>query len=186
MDEIVSVHHYPRPAVRRISAGLLAVALMIDSLALIVEFVLGFLAGPLFFGMAVFTAILLIPLLMRTVLHPEIELTANGLTLHPMIWKAQFVSWENLKGRVEHPLIFNDEATGRLLHGKNYRPREGMVIVVEDSAGLLPFYRIIGGVAGAGNHPAFAISSTTHTDYGRLRDAFGQHLPPSSVPQSAD
>src|SRR4051794_24169185 len=100
MGDIISEHHYPHPAIRRIIAGLLAIALVIDVLALIVELVLGFLAGPLLFAMAGFTAILLIPLLMRTVLHPEIELTANGLTLHPMIWKAQFVAWENLAGQV--------------------------------------------------------------------------------------
>jgi len=176
MADIISVHHYPHPRIRRLITGLHLVALILAVVAIVVELGLGVVAGPLLFGMALFTAIMLIPLLMRTVLHPEIELTADGLTLHPMIWKAQFVPWKAIIGKTEHPLLFNNEATGRLLYGKRYRPREGMVIVVNDGARLLPIYRILGSVAGAGNRSAFAISSTTHTGYEVLRDAILQHL----------
>ncbi len=176
MADIVSVHHYPHPRIRRLVTVLLLVVLIVMVVAIVVELVLGLVAGPLMFGIALFTAILLIPLLMRTVLHPEIELTADGLYLHPMIWNAQFVSWNALATKTDHPLLYNNDATGRLLHGKRYRPREGMVIVVDNSAGLLPIYRLVGSLAGAGNRPAFAISSTTHTDYEVLRDTIMQHL----------
>ena len=176
MAEIISVHHYPHPKIRRLVTGLLLVVLIVMVVAIVVELVLGLVAGPLMFGMALFTAILLIPLLMRTVLHPEIELTADGLYLHPMIWKGQLVPWNALAMNTDHPLLYNNDATGRLLHGKRFRPREGMVIVVDNSTGLLPIYRLVGSLAGAGNRPAFAISSTTHTDYEALRDAIRQHL----------
>lgn len=176
MADVISVHRYPHRCVRRLIEWLLLITLIIVAMAIVVEIILGLVVGPLFLMMALFTAILLIPLLMRTVLQPAIELTADGLTLHPMIWKAQFVLWAALERQVEHPLLFNNEATGRLLHGKHYRPREGMVIVVNDHAGLSPVYRLVGSVAGAGNRAAFAISSTTHTDYEVLRNAIMQHL----------
>jgi hypothetical protein len=176
MADVISVHHYPHRRVRRLIEGLLLIALIIAIMAIVVEIIFGLVVGPLFLMMALFTAILLIPLLMRTVLHPEIELTADGLTLHPMLWKEQFVSWSALTGQAEHPLLFNNEATGRLLHGKRYLPREGMVIVVNDTAGLSPIYRLVGSLAGVGNRTAFAISSTTHRDYEALRDTITQYL----------
>lgn len=176
MADVISVHRYPHRRIRRAIEWLLRIALIIAAVAIVVEIVLGLVVGPLFLMMALFTAILIIPLLMRTVLHPEIKITADGLTLHPTIWKDQFAPWTALEQQVEHPLLFNNEATGRLLHGKRYRPREGMVIVVSDSIRLSPVYRLVGSLAGAGNRAAFAISSTTHTDYEVLRDAIMQHL----------
>jgi hypothetical protein len=181
MVEVISVHRYPHHRIRRLINWLLMLSLVIVAVVLVIEIILGLVAGPLFLMMALFTAILLIPLLMRTVLHPEIELTADGLTLHPMIWEAQFVPWVAFERQVEHPLLFNNEGTGRLLHGKRYRPREGMVIVISDSAGLSSLYRLVGSLAGAGNRTAFAISSTTHTDYEALRDTIIQNF--ASAPE---
>ncbi len=96
-----------------------------------------------------------------------------------MLWRAQDVPWAALAGITDHPLVFNDDAVGRLLYGKRYRRREGWVVLVKPEAGLSPVYRLIGGLAGAGNTPAFAISSTTHTDYETLVSAIRSHLPDS-------
>ena len=45
---------------------------------------------------------------------------------------------------------------------------QGIVVIVKPEAGLWPVYRLIGALAGAGNRPGFALSSTTHTDYDTL------------------
>ena len=177
---MITVHRYPRPWLRQLERAALVLALILAVVAIILEIAVAFVAGPLLCGMAVFTAILLIPLLLRTVLHPEVDIVADGLVLYPMLWPAQSVPWDALTGITLHPLIFNDEVMGRTLHGKNYRPREGAVILVSPDARLWFPYRIIGGVAGAGNTPAFAISSTTHTDYAELVAAIRQHAPESS------
>ncbi len=177
---ILSEHRFPRPTIRRITAWLLAVGLAAAVTAIVIQLILALVIGPLFCGMAFFTAMLLIVLLQRTVLHPAITLTESGLRLQPMIWRAQLVPWSALAGITDHPLVFNDEAMGRLLHGKRYRRREGLVVLVKPEAGLLPVYRLIGGLAGAGNTPAFAISSTTHTDYEALVSAIRACLPDST------
>ena len=174
--QVITVHRYPRPWLRQLERAALALALILAVVAIILEIAMAFVAGPLLCGMAVFTAILLIPLLMRTVLHPEIDVTADGLLLHPMLWPAQFVAWRDLTQIIAHPLVVNDPAMGRTLHGKNYRPREGVVILVDPRARLSPVYRLVGGLAGARTSPAFAISSTTHTDYPVLLDAIRAHV----------
>ena len=173
---MITAHRYPRPWLRQLERAALAFGLILAGAAIVLEVALAFVAGPLLCGMAVFTAILLIPLLLRTALHPEIEVTADGLLLRPMLWRPQFVAWHHLTRIIAHPLVVNDPAMGRTLHGKNYRPREGAVIVVDPRAGLLPVYQLIGGLAGAGNSPAFAISSTTHTDYPVLLDTIRAHM----------
>ncbi len=175
MQTIESEHCYPRPWIRRLVERLLTLTLNLALVAVVVQVILAFFAGPLLCGMAGFTLILMIPLLMRTVLHPEIQLTGDGLILRPMLWPAQFVPWSAITGVLAHPLVYNNDSTGRLLHGKNYRPREGVVVVV-DSPDLLPFYRLVGELAGAGNKPAFALSSTTHTGYDQLLQAIRTHL----------
>src|SRR5258708_2138267 len=174
--QVITVHRYPRTWLRQIERVGLALALIVAILAIILEITLAFVAGPLLCGMAVFTAILLIPLLMRTVLHPEIDVTADGLLLCPMLWPAQFVAWHDLTQIIAHRLVVNDPPMGRTVHGKNYRRREGVVILVNPRARLSPVYRLVGGLAGAKTSPAFAISSTTHTDYPVLLDTIRAHV----------
>jgi hypothetical protein len=176
MPDVLAEHHFPRPRVRRIVSQLLALGLMLATLAIIVQLLLVLLVGPLLCGTAFLTAVLVLPLLLRTVLHPEIDVSRAGLMLHPMLWPAQFVPWEALTDMVAHPLLYNDEAMGRVLHGKRYRPRQGAVVVLRREAKLWPVYRLVGQLAGAGNVPAFAVSNTTHTNYDGLISALRTHV----------
>jgi len=169
-------YHALRPRLRWLTARLLALSLGVAALAILAQIALAFTVGPLFFGTALFTAILMIPLVQATVLHPEITTSAEGLTLRPMLWQPRFIPWSALTGTTAHPLIFNDPGTGRLLHGKNYVPREGLVVFVDERAGLQAVYRLVGSLAARGNRPAFAISNTTHTDYNLLCGAIQAHV----------
>jgi hypothetical protein len=175
--DILSTHRHPRPFVRKIVAGALggAILLMLFAIPCQMSF-MAFFSAPLCIGTAVFTAIMLIPVCMFPVLHPEIEVTEDGLLLHPMLWPAQFVAWNKIEGIVPHPLVFNDDAMGRVLHGKRYRRREGIAVVVARDARLTHVYRLVGNLAGVGNRPAFAISSTTHTDYTALVVVIRSHV----------
>ena len=181
MSETPAEYRFPRPGVRRFVARLLALSLISAALAVVAQLVLALFVTPLICGTAFLTAVLSVPLLLRTVLHPEISVSQTGLTLHPMLWPAQFVAWDALIDIVTHPLVYNDEAMGRVLHGKNYRPRQGAVVVLSTAARVWPMYRLVGQVAGAGNCPAFAISSTTHSNYDTLIDTIRRHIP---VPES--
>lgn len=175
-NTFVSAHGFPRPLLRRAVGLLLAVGLALCALAVPMQLILAFTGAPLLVGTALFTAILAIPLLMRTVLHPAVEICVNGLVLRPMLWPAQFVHWHNLRGTTAHPLVFNDPAVGQHLYGQRYRPREGLVVLVAPPAQLWPVYRLIGQLAGVGSVSAFAISSTTHTDYELLAAEIQRHL----------
>jgi hypothetical protein len=167
MQNVVSEHRYPRPLVRRLVSRLLAVTIALAVVS-IAEVILALFVSPLLCGIAFFTAILVIPLLQRSVLHPEITVTDDGLYVQPMIWRAQLVPWDCVAEIVAHPLVYNDEAMGRVLHGKRYVPRQAVVVIVKSDAGVWLIYRLIGALAGAGNRPGFALSSTTHTSYDAL------------------
>jgi hypothetical protein len=181
---ILSTHRHPRPLVRKIVAGALfgGILVMLFAIPLQISF-FAFLSTPLCVGTAVFTAILLIPVCMYPVLHPEIDVTEDGLMLHPMLWPAQSVPWNKIEGIVPHPLVFNDDAMGRVLHGKRYRRREGIAVVVSREAGLAVPYQLVGNLAGVGNRPAFAISSTTHTDYEALAAVIRSHVAVADEPE---
>jgi hypothetical protein len=179
---VVSQHRDPHPRVRRIVSGLLALGLITAIAASAAQVILAWVtAGWLFCGTALLTAILVIPLLMGTVLHPEIGVSQAGLHIQPMIWRAQFVPWNAFTGIIAHPLVTNDETMERILYGKRYRRREGIVVVAGRESGLGPVYRLVGSLAGAGNTPAFALSSTTHTDYETLVATIREHLDASSA-----
>lgn len=128
-------------------------------------------AGLLFCGTLFFTALLFIPLLAQSVLYPEITVTDDGLLLRPMVWRAQFVPRASIAGIAANPFIRDNPALGRLLHGRNYRPREGMVVLVNGSARLLPFYRLIAPLVGGNTLRApygFALSNRAQANYAAL------------------
>jgi hypothetical protein len=180
MPEIVAEYRFPHPRIRQSVAWLLALGLMAAALAILIQLLLIPFAGPLLCVSALLTAVLAIPLLLQTALHPEISIASDGLILHPMLWPPQFVAWTALTQIVAHPLVYNDPAMGRVLYGRHYHPREGAVVVLNPAANVWPVYRLVGQLAGAGNVPAFAISSTTHTGYESLIGLLREHLATTS------
>ncbi len=170
---------------RRALARLTALSLVLCSLAVLAQLLLAVLSGALgvlFAISAAFTATLLIPLVLQSVLHPEIRLSADGIWLRPMIWREQFVPRRALLRCAPHPLIASSEANAaleRLLFGRGHRRREGCAIIVARDA-LPPPYRLLARLAGAPEAAAFAISSTTHRDYDRLGQAIAALLADST------
>lgn len=171
-----TVYSTPHPLIRRAAARLIAISLLLALIACLAQIVLALSIAPLFIGTAFFTAVLTVPLLLQSVLHPEVITTRDGLILRPMLWRSQAVPWTAIRTITAHPLIYNDEVVGRHLHGKHYRPREGMIIVLRWDTAVLPLYRLVGSVAGVGNVPAFGISSTTHKGYEELLACIQSHL----------
>lgn len=161
---------------RRALARLTALGLVLCAFAVAAQLVLALLSGALallFLLSAALTATLLIPLVLQSVLHPEIRLTADGIWLRPLLWRPRFVPRAALLECVRHPLIPDSEtnaAMQRWLFGKQHRRREGCAIIVARHA-LPPPYRLLARLANTPQAAAFAISSTTHRDYDRLREA---------------
>jgi hypothetical protein len=155
---------------RALTARLVAAGLALASFGaagqLVLALTLGT-AGVLLFVSAFFTLGLAAVLLAFASLHPELTAFEEGLLLKPLVGRPARVPWAALIAVEPHPLIFNNDGLGKLLHGKKYRPREGLLVVVR-TGGLPARYRLVDLVTGGPARPAFAISSTTHTDYEKL------------------
>jgi hypothetical protein len=174
----LSIHGHPRPKLyhfggRLVRIGIIALIVTIG-LQIWLAFIWG-VFGRLFFGTALFSAVLLLPLLLFTVLHPTISLYPDGLSLKPLLGRTSFLAWSQIGGWARHPLVFNNLASGRLMHGQSYKPRLGVILSVGD--GLPVLYRLVGLFAGLGWQPAFALSSTSHRSYQQLVEAIAQALP---------
>lgn len=165
---IISIHRHPRPLVRAFTRFAVAMGLSAALLVFLLQIVMAFTVGSLFIGTAIFTVLLTIPLMLLSVLHPEVTITTTGVRLRPLLWQAQTVPWNMLSTLTDHPLIYEDPVINRHLYGKRHRGREGKVIVMCRDAHVMWQYRLLGLVSGAGWTPAFGISSTTHTDYDQL------------------
>lgn len=170
---------------RRALTRLTALGLVLCSAAILAQLILALLSGAfgfLFLLSALFTATLLIPLILQTVLHPEITVSRDGLWLRPMLWRERFVPRHALLRCVRHPLIPESEANAALerwLFGKKHRRREGYAIIVARDALPLP-YRLLARLANSPDAAAFAISSTTHRNYDRLCAAIAALLADST------
>ncbi len=170
---------------RRALAYLIAAALILCGIAVIAQLILAIVISPfgiLFLISAFFTATLLIPLLLQSVLHPEIRLSAEGIWLRPMLWRERFVPRHALLRCVPHPLIPESEANAallRVLFGKKHRKREGYAVLVARDA-LPPLYRLLARLANAPEAAAFAISSSTHRHYEQLCAAIAALLADST------
>jgi hypothetical protein len=170
---------------RRALTRLTALSLILCTLAIFAQLILAALSGALgvlFAISAAFTATLLIPLVLQSVLHPEIRLSADGIWLRPMLWREQFVPRRALLRCAPHPLISSSEANAaleRLLFGRKHRRREGYAIIVARDA-LPPPYRLLARLADAPDAAAFAISNTTHRNYDQLCQAIAALLADST------
>jgi hypothetical protein len=108
---------------------------------------------------------------------PPLTLSAEGITIRPLMWKARLVLWSDVLAFKPYPLLPrpDQEAERRLIQGKQkYRAAEGMMLVVR---GLPLQYRMAGYFAGEGGKPIIAFTNRTHANYTQLVKHIEQHLP---------
>jgi len=168
---LISHHPHPRPTLRRITAELVAVGLIGDAFGVLSLLVLGIaLRLPLMPLAAFFLAMLAVPLLQLTVLHPHITVYEYGLWIKPLLWPGRWIGWEAVSRIENHTLI---------QHGKRTRweqEHDGRLIVVNQ--GLPRLFEIVGIMAGLGRVRAFGISTHSHTNYPALLNSIQQHHQP--------
>lgn len=125
---------------------------------------------------ALITLLLAPTVLLLTTATPAVQVSEAGITLLPIIWKQQSLTWEQISKFQVYPLLpqADQEVNRRHLVGhKHYRSAEGVMLVVT----TLPIqYRIMGFFAGSGGEAAIALTNRTHTDYDRLRAVLVAHL----------
>lgn len=163
---------HPNPRIDRITqySALVLVAVML--LASLAQVVLAFMVRPalLFILTAVITILLTPFVLMLTTSTPGVTVTKEGLTIEPLIWKAHFVPWRDVKAVKYYPLLpqAGAEVTRKAMVGrKRYRPAEGIMLVIPS---LPPQYRITGLLAGEGLTSVIGVTTRTHSDYDRLTE----------------
>lgn len=162
---LLSDHPHPRPALRRITAVLVALGIAGALLGMMGLLVLGFGYGlPLLVLSVPFLAALIVPLLQLAVLHPRVTVYERGVWLQPLLGHGVWIAWEDITRIAEHTLIRRGQARGR------DREHFGQLIVVE--RGLPPVFMVVGLMAGLGwRTRAFGISTHSHVEYEALRQA---------------
>jgi hypothetical protein len=166
---LLSDHPHPRPALRQIMAGLVALGLIGDVFGVIGLLVLGIgYQLPLLPLIGFFLATLAAPLLLLTVLHPRITVYESGLWIKPLLWPGRWIAWDAVSRIEDHTLIRRGKQTNWA------KEHEGQLIVVDH--GLPRVYVIVGLMAGLGRVRAFGISTYSHTDYKTLLGAIKRQM----------
>lgn len=163
---------HPNPAVDRITQYGALVLVVIMLAAALAQIVLALTIRPaLLFILTSIITILMIPfVLMLTASTPGVTVTKDGLTIEPLIWKAHFVPWQDVKAVKYYPLLpqAGAEVPRKAMVGrKNYRPAEGIMLVIPS---LPPQYRITGLLAGEGFTSVIGVTTRTHSNYDQLTE----------------
>jgi len=164
-----SAHIHPKPLLDKFTQyGALAfcAVLLLAAFGQVLALAIG---AP---GAFVLTALLtlgFVPfILLLTTATPAVTVTTAGLTIHPLIWREQFVTWDAVRAVKDYPLLQPEdgEAVRKALSGrKRYTPAQGKMLVIP----TLPVqYRIAGWLAGEGFTSIIAVTNRTHTDYETL------------------
>jgi hypothetical protein len=138
--------------------------------ATVAQIALALLGGP--GGLLVFTGIAMLlltpPVLLLTTATPRVTVSSDGITIHPLVWKEQFVRWHDVQAVKDYPLLPpSDSEIGRkaMTGRRRYRPAEGKMLVIH---GLPVQYRVTGYFAGEGFTGVIALTNRTHQEYDKL------------------
>lgn len=170
---------HPNPAAHRLNqraAALLLIVMVFAGIGQIVLVLLG-VPAPLFVITGLLTLALTLPVILLTVQSPAVTVTPEHLTLHSAVWGDQTVEWSSVLAVKPDPLLppVGAETLRRAAAGRaNYRPAEGILVVIKD----LPFsYRVVGFFAGEGWRGAVRLGSRTHQQYPRLVELIETYAP---------
>ncbi len=114
---------------------------------------------------AVVMLVLTLPTLMYMAATPPMTISAEGVTLHPLLLPEQQLRWEDVVALKPYPLLptKDSEVVKRRLQGKQkYKPAEGVMLI----SARLPFpYKILGYFTGEGGKGVVALTNRTHESY---------------------
>ncbi len=171
---------HPSPTMSRIiQVGALAAAVIMLIAALLQVIIALTNAPDGFVLIAIVTAILALPLLMLTALAPAVTVDAQGITVHPAVWKDRHIAWGDIQAVMEYPLLPAEDAEvlRRITVGRlKYRTAQGIMLIIPS---LPPQYRIAGFLAGVHARPIIAITNRAHTDYETLVETILSNTDPT-------
>ncbi len=167
---------HPNPTVYRLIQYILFGLLVIMTITIPLQIGIALSLGlPLLMLSALLTALLMVPVMMGLSNTPPVEVSDDGLLIQPLIWREQFIAWENVEAVKDYPLLptSDQEVERRVLSGrKTYRPAEGKMLVVRG----LPFqYRTTGFFVGERGKTVIAVTNRSHAHYERLIQRIEKH-----------
>jgi len=163
-----STHVHPHPTTERLAqyGGIVLAVVMVA--AGIGQIALATMGLPLFLLSGLVTLLLIAPVMLLTSATPAVQVSAEGITIQPRVWRERFVRWDEVRAVKDYPLIppKDVESGRRLMEGKRrYRPAEGKMLIIPS----LPLpYRFTGLFAGEGFVGVIGLTNRTHSDYERL------------------
>jgi len=164
-----STHVHPHPTTDRLAqyGGIVLAVVMVT--AALGQIALAATIGlPLFLLSGIVTLLLIAPVMLLTSATPAVQVSEDGITIQPRVWRERFVRWEEVRAVKEYPLIppKDVESGRRLMEGKRrYRAAEGKMLIIPS----LPLpYRFTGLFAGEGFVGVIGLTNRTHSDYERL------------------
>jgi len=186
----MSRYNHPSPQINIITQWIVLILLLLIGFSVPALFLLGVIlssGGVSLMGVLLF--LLGMPLVMYLSATPPITMSDEGMTLHPLFWRDQFVAWESIIDMKPYPLLptADSEVERRALQGRNkYRVAEGEMLIIP----VLPIqYRVTGFFAGERARPVIAITNRTHVDYDELVERIRQscaHLVQSDTLDSVE
>ncbi len=163
-----ATYGHPHPFTDRIAqyGGMALVIVML--LGVVGQIALGLVGLPLFLLSGLVTLGLIAPVIMLTSATPAVSVSAEGITILPLVWRGRLVRWSEVRAVKDYPLLPpKDVEVGRrtMVGRQKYRPAEGKMLVIPS----LPLpYRITGLFAGEGFTGVIGLTNRTHTDYDKL------------------
>src|SRR5690606_35824128 len=108
---------------------------------------------------------------------PPVTISDEGLKIQGFMGREQMIAWNDIQKVSEYPLLpqANQEILKQYLVGrKNYRPAEGIMLIIPR---LHFLYRFAGFLAGENGTPIIAFTNRTHTDYDTLKRRILHYTP---------
>ncbi|MFC1960339.1 hypothetical protein ACFLYO_06485 [Chloroflexota bacterium] len=170
--DVISEHPPLQPRLYRLERWLVRAGLFLGCIALAGEGLLLFIGLPGDFSvmplLLLCTLALVAVLLIGSGLRPPVTVLHDGLLLHPMVGREQFVPWAAITEVRAHFLSPSDQAPAYPLQGyTNGSDRAGIWVFTR---GVLPVrYRLVAWLTGLGNVAVFGLTAGTHQDYPALR-----------------
>lgn len=171
-------HTHPNLSLYKLQQAILSTLIVLALFGAVMFIIIALLLpAHLFIVMGILVLLLAIPLCMGLLNTPPVVISDEGLTIASFLGREQLIAWDDIQKVSDYPLLpqANQEILKQYLVGrKNYRPAEGIMLIIPQ---LPILYRFAGFLAGEGGSPIIAFTNRTHSDYDTLKRRILHYTP---------
>lgn len=173
------IFQHPNPGYNRLVQRLTLILGIVMAVSAVLLIVMGAALAARGFCLLIFGGIFLLALTplvwMQTASAPAVSISDHGLTLMPVIWPAQVITWDEIEAIKPYALLPPSESEfGRraMVGRKKYKPAAGYMLIVPS----LPLvYRLHGLFTGEGWKGVVAVTNRAHAEYEPLIRTLRHH-----------